>query len=52
MSDMENPSLGYLDNVIGWVDNPRDVCHNDIPSILPVLDGKILDGNMALSVCH
>jgi len=39
---MENPAEG-LGEVIGRVDDTWDVAHDNVASILPILDGKMLD---------
>ena len=46
MALVENPSEG-LSEVIWGVDDAWDEVHDDIASIFPVLDGKVLDVDVA-----
>ena len=43
---MENLSQG-LGQVSQWVDDARDELHEDVASIFPVLNGKVLDVDVA-----
>ena len=46
MALMEDPAQG-LGEIIRWVDDPRDEFHEDVASIFPVLNGKVLDIDVA-----
>ena len=43
---MKDPAEG-LGEVIWWVEDTRDEVHDNISSIFPVLNGKMLDVNVA-----
>ena len=43
---MEDPTEG-LGEIIGRVDDARDVFQDDVLGILPILDGKVLNINVA-----
>ena len=45
MAGMEDPAQG-LGEVIRGVDDTRDVAHDNVASLLPVLNGKVLDINV------
>ena len=42
---MQDPTEG-LGKVVGRIDNSREISHDNVASILPVLDGKVLDVNV------
>ena len=46
---MQDPTEG-LGKVVGRIDNSREVSHDNVASILPVLDGKVLDVNVTRSL--
>ena len=41
-----------LGEVIGWVDDARDECHECVTSIFPVLCGEVLDVDVARATCR
>ena len=43
---MQDPTEG-LGKVVGRIDNSREMSHDNVASIFLVLDGKVLDVNMA-----
>ena len=46
VSLMEDPTE-WLGEVIRWVDDARDEVHDNVAGIFPVLNGKVLDVNVA-----
>ena len=45
MALMKDPSQWFCE-VIRGIDETRDEFHHNVPRVLPVLDGKVLDINM------
>ena len=45
VSVVEDPAKGFGERVRG-VDDPRDMLHDDVATLLPTLDGEHLDVNM------
>ena len=49
MSVMQDPPKGFR-HVIRWVDDSRDVDHDNVAILFPVLDGKVLDINVPRAI--
>ena len=49
MTRVEHPSQGFSE-VIAGIENPRDMSHNNIASVFPLLDSKVLDVDVARAV--
>ena len=50
MAMMKDPAK-RLGEVIGIVDDAREVNQENVTIVLPILDGKVLDGNVAGPLC-
>ena len=48
-ASMKDPTEG-LSEVVRRVEDTRDMVQHDMTSLLPILNGKMLDGNMTSSV--